>query len=1085
MKTCTPQLENAISEIRASDAVVVVGAGASFMAGMPLAGQLSPIVWQVLDQHSDVFRSTCLTLGVAAGSGKSAIGDDWANVKVAFSYIAGQNDARRDFQKAFAILNAERTKAISPTHSALARLVHCRIVNQVVSLNWDTLLEAAFENRYGIPINAQGRVLWKPHGDCASPQDDWTLPHDAGHVPNDLLTVVTALARERPRALVIVGYSERDDVVVQRLISPLASQWRVFRISPSAAGEGAIAVSAPDAVGKIAEVLCPEPSLPGWAVVTFSNQRGIEGAISGEHLGPQDVDVCPQLPHFDGAKRQLDLLHAVEVQGAPGCGKSITGWQLAREYHKAGWEVLRPEAVGLDIEAALQAIHRRAWKRIVVVDNAQVYPLTFLNSLRSAAAPDLKVICCSTDASQETAKPVRIPVEASVKAIAAEFRRRRDEILPIVRHYDSDIGDGYHEISLERRIDDAARATTPWELAFILRGEWRYMRRQLNGFRDHDRADLALAIVAACQVVSLDVGTNEATVAQYAGHFGRNQAWVRDALAILLSHRAILPGGMLRCPHIMAAVRIIKETLSDPVDASFWQFVAVLRQLVRDSIRNPRGLSWLLEDSQVMMLGFYQDPSQPSTLYTELLDSIVAHCLKQTGSIERRDAAFLLSRLIAHRVLLPERLRPHFAILARWVEAADGQNSGAIAWALNNLYNGSKTDAAELVELVDPATMDAHVAGARTADAYAWGYLLGRLWLAATQEWRDRLKALLPREKIESFIDRFQPEEVGGLSELLQSIGAIDLDFGEACLDRAVGVLKLSFARDPIDALTETRDLQWQYLGLNPFSDRRPTRRERNVSKKILDGLKPETVCKGICSCRFGEWRDYAELLMWVRRDHPANHKSIVAAMDWNWLSARMEALWNKPPLEMQQLLFSFAYGVRGGPVRALIERHASEMDEMDPSLALISPEAAVGLLHAGKKLHLFAAYRHDWDVQANALAGMASIDASLVAATLDAGVEAIAARLTQLAGIDCKGFAQFLRAADGLRPKFLVDVFQRVDPVVATEKWRVTMSEAQSPIRRGAKAICVLAREHGPPALKAVSRKLLDSPPKRRAGRK
>ena len=261
MKTPASQLANAINDIRTSDAVVVVGAGASFMAGMPLAGQLSPIVWQVLDRHPDVLQSTCLALGVAAGSAKSAIGDDWANVKAAFSHIAGQDDARRDFQKTFAILNAERTTAISPAHTALARLVHCRIVNQVVSLNWDTFLEAAFEYRYGIPINAQGRVLWKPHGDCAFPQDDWTLPHDAGHVPDELLAVVTALARQRPRTLVIVGYSERDEVVVQRLITPLASQWRVFRISLNAAGEGAIPLSAGRSSGNFRRVV-PGPVAP-------------------------------------------------------------------------------------------------------------------------------------------------------------------------------------------------------------------------------------------------------------------------------------------------------------------------------------------------------------------------------------------------------------------------------------------------------------------------------------------------------------------------------------------------------------------------------------------------------------------------------------------------------------------------------------------------------------------------------------------------------------------------------------------------------------------------------------------------------
>src|SRR5439155_21652510 len=86
-------------------------------------------------------------------------------------------------------------KIPSPVHSALARLVHARSVVQVISLNWDTLLEAAFQNRYGIPINAQAVKLWKPHGDCAAQDSKWTLPHEPGSIPDTLVTAMTSLVR--------------------------------------------------------------------------------------------------------------------------------------------------------------------------------------------------------------------------------------------------------------------------------------------------------------------------------------------------------------------------------------------------------------------------------------------------------------------------------------------------------------------------------------------------------------------------------------------------------------------------------------------------------------------------------------------------------------------------------------------------------------------------------------------------------------------------------------------------------------------------------------------------------------------------
>ncbi len=332
------------------------------------------------------------------------------------------------------------------------------------------------------------------------------------------------------------------------------------------------------------------------------------------------------------------------------------------------------------------------------------------------------------------------------------------------------------------------------------------MRDQLNTLRDHDRADLVLAIVAACQVASLDAGTNEETVERYAGHLKRDAAWARAGLELLRKRGALFPGGgPLRCPHIMAAVRIISGTLKNHVDGSFWQFVDVLRQLARDTIGNPRGLSWLLEDSQVLALAFYRDPSNKATLFAPVVDAILAHCLKASHSIERRDGSHLLSRLVAHRVLTADLLRPHFSIVKSWVEAADGQNAAAIAGVVNNLYNESKDGAAELVARIDPAKVAALLATARPSDTYSWGYLIGRLWMAGKKTWKERLKAALPHDKIVSLISRFTPDEVGGLSELLQNLGAIDLDFGEHCLDCSIDVLRLAYERDPIDAFTETR----------------------------------------------------------------------------------------------------------------------------------------------------------------------------------------------------------------------------------------------------------------------------------------
>ena len=509
-------LKTAADEIRTSDAVAVIGAGASFETGMPLAGQLSPLVWHALDAHPAVMRAACDALGITPGRPKEVIGGAWSRIRAAFSQIAADPGTRRTFQATFAQLDRERSLVPSPAHTALARLVHCGRVLHVVSLNWDTQLEAAFRALYGIDINAQGIRLSKPHGDCRHTEESWILPHESGSIPDELADRMTTLATERPRTLLIIGYSERDDLIVERLIRPLVDRWRVFRISPTATGEGAI-LPAQKALDILADELCPDPEFPGWHYVTFENQRGIEAAIAGERLGPKDVEACPRLPHFDSAARALELLHSVQIAGVRGCGKSLTAWQLAGNYHCQGWEVLRADPKQADVALAqLRALRQSKWKRVLVVDDErETFPMQDLpNRLGEVAHPGLKAVWATTDAEGEQSRGFRVPVKAAVGILADAFRRRRDEILPLVRRLRilSREHDGYLDVPLERRIDEAETSETPWLFFAFARfaAGWSEARPRQRGIecppRTSIKRTLLLIAVAARQLLSLDAG---------------------------------------------------------------------------------------------------------------------------------------------------------------------------------------------------------------------------------------------------------------------------------------------------------------------------------------------------------------------------------------------------------------------------------------------------------------------------------------------------------------------------------------------------------------------------------------------------
>ena len=61
----------------------------------------------------------------------------------------------------------------------------------------------------------------------------------------------------------------------------------------------------------------------------------------GYRLTPADVQACPRFPQVDKLKKQIEIVDYVTLQGEPGCGKSISLYQAAYDYHLKDWHVYR------------------------------------------------------------------------------------------------------------------------------------------------------------------------------------------------------------------------------------------------------------------------------------------------------------------------------------------------------------------------------------------------------------------------------------------------------------------------------------------------------------------------------------------------------------------------------------------------------------------------------------------------------------------------------------------------------------------------------------------------------------------------
>ena len=81
-------VRRAADEIRAWDAVVVIGSGISVVPGFPLTPQLASLVWHSLEADLEVREALAKRFAPSASSAKAIIGDEPDRLIAAFEALA-------------------------------------------------------------------------------------------------------------------------------------------------------------------------------------------------------------------------------------------------------------------------------------------------------------------------------------------------------------------------------------------------------------------------------------------------------------------------------------------------------------------------------------------------------------------------------------------------------------------------------------------------------------------------------------------------------------------------------------------------------------------------------------------------------------------------------------------------------------------------------------------------------------------------------------------------------------------------------------------------------------------------------------
>ncbi|MEC0271565.1 nSTAND3 domain-containing NTPase [Peribacillus frigoritolerans] len=847
-----------LNEVRVNNAVVVVGAGISFEPGMPLGNQLAPTVWEVVRSFPDIDKKF-----EGVGSTKNRIGEDFENIKKAFSYIEENEEALTMFKLIFKNIN-DKIDIAPEIHKNIARLVHEKFFELIVSFNWDSLLEMSWSKLYGTHINANKIALIKPHGDVLDKKRSWVLPNSPGKVSVEEKSYINQLATERPRTLIIVGYSENDAKIVEELITPFENRWKVYRVSPFSSRKDVIHLTANEFFERLVLELIDTTIYEKWDFLNYRNQKkNIATAVLGYKLTPQDVHVCPELPQVQKAKKILELNNFVILQGKPGSGKSISCYQIAYKYLEKGYEVLRYNNDYFNTETDITIPTNL--KAIFIIDDAHLLKDCVLRNLQEKSSENQKIILTITDDIENESALISISNFENIECISKYYLENRFVVMDIISSIDKDIGDYFLQESLESRIELAAKEDNLWTFNYILRGGWKSTKEDYYQIKELNNAQRLIFLLALKQVLTKDNIINlDWLIQNVHKYFPENEISV-DQTIIALRKKKLIDPASLRMIHFESAKRqLIFIFDNDKENKKIYE--EILRNEILSDDNPLIGKVWFMN-------GTFSSSINKRIQYlitAEEFSNIITQNLSLKNDLATTHSFYLIDILVRSTSKHYFDLYSFSQMIIEQIEKVNRHTSYALSSLLNELYNTDKNKAKKIGESINVEQVAKKISNLNYENLYNWSRFLSRLCLLLTQKQKLKLMKLLDKSAIENELLKLGHSELDfeQMVEFIDTIYFIDKEYGIQLFNLTLQNFRVAFKRNSIKAWNILGFGFIAYLmGFNSLSEKRTylKKEQRIVSELIISFIDAKQLAEELLIVPYRSWHNLSELFRILR----------------------------------------------------------------------------------------------------------------------------------------------------------------------------------------------------------------------------
>ena len=739
-----------------------------------------------------------------------------------------------------------------------------------------------------------------------------------------------------------------------------------------------------------------DPDYDYWEKIDFSHQKDISEAIAGYRLQPCHVCACPRLTQVEEIKKKLDIVDYVIVQGEPGCGKSISVYQAAFDLSTQGYTVYR--YINKNAENTIFLPQSSEKKHLIIIDDAQNLPQFSLEQILSQSQKQTKIILAFTQLetnARSYSEPIRITNFDAVKAIAQDYKKRKQEILPIVQKFDRSVGDGMMDIPFEARIKNAATQNTPWLFNYTLRGGWNTTNEQFQAVYNRNKCGLLSAIIALFQVLKMDSIIDFKWLQTYIQKFDETIFWTEDDLNYLIRSKLVASSDDVRIVHIESAKSLLHSFYKVADDSSKQLICKILEDGYKDQIYTEQGLIWL-QDAAYSSTYFLRE-----IIFTEsLLDSVFSNLNENTDEERRGYVVYFLERMF---ILYREKngkyyFKQYEHIFAQWLSTATSKNAYAYSRLLNALNNERDASLKTFVSKIDIPILLQNFSESLVEDLYVWSKLLERLACAYDIEERTEFGELLRVP----LIAKSQAVTVKNVATFYYSMSEMFYLNPTLILELLTNNIEVfqQLCSSKIEEAIDVFDFHFidGVCGIFHFSSRKPTREQRIFSKKLIDALPVTPIADFISHSLPRYWHTMYDIGRLLHRENKKTYSKIVKAIDYDALSECTSSLWKKTDGDLH-LLFSFiAYGDQASAQR-FFAANKSKIEELGLPYIKFLPGQAIDLFKKGVKIRLFENHWNNETFYAlNALHDVSDVEYKSI---LNSEVSQLAARISDYCILD------------------------------------------------------------------------------------